>query len=72
MSQRTIIEINHDYLHDIEKDGLLFISFLRRALASGADVDWIPLRHYGINKVVQLHHSDERKVVTNFGEFKIG
>ena len=70
MSQRTIVEFNHDLTHKIrfstEFDRLLAI-----ALASGSPDAWRPLERFGLRRIVQLHHSDERKIVTDFGEYPI-
>lgn len=63
MSQRTIVEFNHDRCHMIEVDPELFASMIARALKSGSDREWAPLEHFGIRKGVQCHHSDERAAV---------
>jgi hypothetical protein len=63
MSQRSIIEINHDLSHEIDREGGRVIDLLLRALASGSDRYWEPLRRYGINRIVQCHHSEDRKLV---------
>lgn len=68
MSQRSVVEFNHDCSHEIDKAPTGAVErLLLRALASGSDEAWEPLRRYGITRVVQLHHSDDRKVVANFG-----
>lgn len=63
MSQRSIIEINHDFTHVIDREGGRVVDLLLAALASGADRSWQPLERYGIRRIVQAHHTDERKVV---------
>jgi hypothetical protein len=65
MSQRSIIEINHDHCgqtlkHTSPED---FAELLWRALASGSDESWEPLKGFGITRVVQLHHSVGRRVI---------
>lgn len=68
MSQRTVIEINHDLAHRFH-DRPDLVELIVRALSSGSERDWEPLRSYGIRRIVQLHHTDERKVVTRFAEY---
>lgn len=63
MSQRSIIEINHDCSHAIAAGPNLFAELLGRALASGDDRSWDPLKRYGITRIIQVHHSADRKVV---------
>jgi KTSC domain len=65
MSQRSIIEINHDHCglmleHTSPED---FAELLRRALASGSDESWEPLESLGIERIVQVHHSVGRRVI---------
>ena len=67
MSQRSIIEINNDFSHRIAQDGDLVIKLLDRALGSGAYQDWEPLMRYGIRRITQCHHSEDRKVVVGNG-----
>jgi hypothetical protein len=65
VSQRTIVEFNHDYTHDIEEDGAEFVRALRMALGSGAREPWRQLERFGLRKAVQCHHSDNRYAVVN-------
>lgn len=68
MSQRSVVEFNHDYSHEIDRAPSGQVEkLLVQALASGSDESWEPLRRFGITRVVQLHHSDDRKVVANLG-----
>jgi hypothetical protein len=67
MSQRSIIEINHDCSHLIDREGGRFVDLLLRALASGADRSWEDLERFGIRRIVQCHHSEDRKVVVGAG-----
>ena len=75
MSQRTIVEFNHDLSFVICGGGTTgsveFSRLLGIALASGSRGAWKPLERYGIRRIVQCHHSDERKVVTQWGEYPI-
>lgn len=72
MSQRSIIEINHDCSHVIDGDPQAFLVLLGQALASGSDRSWGPLKRYGITRITQCHHSEDRKVVVNEREYPFG
>lgn len=63
MSQRSILEINHDFSHEIEAADIEFVKLLKMALASGSDRYWEPLRRFGVTRITQCHHSEDRKVV---------
>jgi hypothetical protein len=67
MSNRTIIEINHDYAAAIERSPVEFVAQLSAALTSGAERDWAPLWRFGVTRVTQCHHSDDRKLVVSNG-----
>jgi hypothetical protein len=72
MSQRTIIEVNHDRAHLVGvEDAQRFADALNRAVASGSRESWEPLERWGFKRIVQCHHSDDRKVVTKFAEYPI-
>ena len=60
MSQRTIVEFNNDYAHEIERHGEAFVAILKTALASGDDRHWEALKAFGITKGFQCHHSTKR------------
>lgn len=63
MSQRSIIEVNHDCSHLINaRSADEFVPLLMRALGSGSEETWEPLRKFGIRRIVQVHHSTDRKV----------
>lgn len=71
MSQRSILEINHDYFPpNTERLADIFVELLRRALASGSDESWEPLSRFGITRITQCHHSEDRKVVVGAGGLK--
>ena len=72
MSQRTIVEFNHDLVHRIDEHSLRFTCLIGDALASGSPADWEALEGFGIRRVVQCHHSDERKVVVRGHEYLVG
>jgi len=73
MSQRTIVEINHDlaYIRNAD-DALEFSILLNGAVASGSPESWEPLERWGIKRIVQCHHSSDRKVVTKYAEYHVG
>lgn len=61
MSQRTAIEINHDYASSQSKNHTDFFDKLFWALYHGDDKDWEELgRLYGVEKVYRCHHGDDR------------
>lgn len=65
MSNRTIVEFNHDYTHEIRTDRGSFVSLLIAALNSGSEPEWQALEPYGVRRAVMAHHSDERSVLVN-------
>lgn len=77
MSQCSIVEINHDMSFNLDQvDPATFVELLQRALASGSDDAWEPLRAFGIHRIVQCHHSEDRVAVIGSGvlrrEYGIG
>lgn len=72
MSQRSVVEINHDCSFLIEADELRFTQLLLQALASGSDRSWEPLKRFGVTRIVQCHHGDDRKVVAHGREYPFG
>lgn len=73
MSNRSIVEFNHDYASTINaRSADEFVPLLMRALSSGSDREWEPLKKFGIRRVIMAHHSDTRKVVVNKREYEIG
>lgn len=73
MSNRSIVEFNHDYAATINaRSADEFVPLLMRALNNGFDSDWEKLRSFGIKRVIMAHHSDSRKVVINKREYDIG
>lgn len=57
MSIRTLIEINHDYLHRIEEDAQRFAELLSYTLGSGTRDAVDELERYGVVKFGSRHHS---------------
>lgn len=72
MSLRTIIEINHDFVHAISEHQEEFSHLVIRALHAGNDDEaWEKLSRFGVVKAVMTHHSDARKVVTKWSEYPL-
>jgi hypothetical protein len=68
MSVRSIVEINHDFAGRI---GERFILVLAQALSSSDPELWERLRReYGIRRIVECHHSDDRRVLVNGREHR--
>ena len=73
MSQRTVIEINHDVPGMASGElRAKFYDLFMTAIASGSDRSWEPLRRYGFTKITQCHHSEDRKVVVADREYPFG
>ena len=71
MSQRTIVEFNHDYADLIAKDRDIFLHGIVTMLREGSTVGVIDcLNRFGVKVTSTMHHSDERKLVTQFSETK--
>lgn len=70
MSQRSIIEINHDACSGMKVGQLEML--LLAAIASGSDRAWEPLKRFGITRITQCHHSEDRKVVVADREYPFG
>lgn len=67
MSQRTIIEINHDCGKIDPGDFARFCALWNVAIGSGAKENWGDLEKWGIRRVTQCHHSEDRKLVVGAG-----
>lgn len=73
MSQRTIVEFNHDYAAEIEDKPDEFFTHLGRALRGGDKESWDFLeRRFGLRRIVQCHHSDERSVAVRGTRYVVG
>lgn len=68
MSQRTILEINHDRSYEIERKPHEFVAALQVALGSGDDRCWKELERFGIRKGTQAHHSIKRGWFTEYNK----
>lgn len=62
MSNRTLIEINHDYVQDISNNRDAIVGFLLNYLTSGDARDFDNLAYYGIRIVGMKHHSDPHSI----------
>jgi hypothetical protein len=66
MSQRSIVEFNHDFAHEIDDRSEEFIEMLTRALNSGSKESWENLYYsFHVTRYVQCHHSAVRHVVVD-------
>lgn len=71
MSNRTIIEINHDYSHQIDHERFEFCEALQEVLRDSSSKEgWATLFRFGVVKFVTAHHSDDRHVVVNGHEYQ--
>ncbi len=72
MSARTIAEFDHEMLLRLMRAPAgLVESLLMSALASGSESDWHELEHFGICRIVQCDHGDDRTVVVNRKEYPV-
>ena len=66
MSNRTIIEVNHDYWHKIEDDkdtfAQLVVDFTR---ACDPEIAQRLQDHFGVNVLGTVHHSDNIRISFN-------
>lgn len=70
MSQRTIVEFNHDYAELFDKDPEIFLNGIRTLLNEGSTVGVVDcLNRFGIKVTPTMHHSDRRNLFTPIGEF---
>ena len=58
MSNRSLIEINHDFSHAIERDPYSFASAMCRYLGSASHENAKELQRYGVRVFGMRHHSD--------------
>lgn len=65
MSQRTIVEFNHDRGYEIRNDPAGFVAAIRHMLNSGSGCSDVAdtLKRYGITVTPTCHHSTERRVL---------
>jgi len=65
MSTRTVIEINHDYLHDLVRDGHVSRDLFRALSESGSmeTLNADRLKPQGVRFLGRRHHSETLKLV---------
>ena len=64
MSQRTIVEFNHDYAHEVGRDRGALSELLAAVMRSGrpdSEEEW-RLGRYGVRVLTSRHHSDSLRV----------
>lgn len=69
MSNRTILEINHDYTHVIKADPEAFVAAILEGLRAGYPQAWEDAKRFGVTRYVMAHHSDERRIAVNGVEY---
>jgi hypothetical protein len=57
MSNRSLLEFNHDYAGTIKRDPEGFLRAIEMYLNSACDDTASPLRHYGVTVKHMRHHS---------------
>lgn len=70
MSQRSIVEINHDFSYEIEAHPDVFAALITQALSSGSADDWKPLERFGFKRAVQRHHTERCRISVGADAFK--
>ncbi len=58
MSQRTLIEINHDFTGEIDREDTQFVIDLVSYLRAGGERSKQNLERYGLRVLGRRHHSD--------------
>lgn len=70
MSQRTIVEFNHDCGHEIDRDPEGFLRALRHLINSGSGTrENEALERFGVRVTPTHHHSVRARVVLGDGYF---
>ena len=69
MSNRSLIEINHDCWDAIDRDPLAFNTVLQRYLSSADRENAEALRRFGLTVVGMRHHSDKFVIDANADGF---
>lgn len=68
MSNRTLVEINHDNWDSIQKNPTEFVDNLLYYLGSGCGESAEELEHFGVRVIGMKHHSDGHNIT--WGGFK--
>ena len=68
MSNRTLIEINHDFAGQVKDHPQEFADVLYRYLASASAENAVELHRYGIRRIGIRHHSEAFDI--KFGYFQ--
>jgi hypothetical protein len=70
MSNRTILEINHDCSRAIDRQRFEFCEALQEVLRDSSSREgWSALSRFGVTKFVTAHHSDDYHVVVNGNDY---
>lgn len=66
MSIRTIVEINHDFLNEVDRDpeaaGRAVWNLLTGHESGPGEIAGFKARHFGIRKLGQRHHTDAMRL----------
>lgn len=62
MSNRTLVEINHDLTHRMKDDPVGFVADLRAYLGAASPRTARALERYGIRVIGMKHHSDPHTI----------
>ena len=80
MSNRTIVEFNHDFSGSIDKDPEGFLLALKEMLRSGVnccpenkngrEIE-IELSRFGVTTIPTAHHSEDRRVIIGSHTYRV-
>lgn len=59
MSNRTLMEFNHDHAYSVERDPEGFVRAVSLYLSSGSRREAEALERYGVTVIRMRHHSDD-------------
>lgn len=66
MSNRSLIELNHDYAHRIVANSEEFLALLQEYLASGAVHEPYKLERLGVRVIGMKHHSEPHNIAWGY------
>ena len=69
MSNRTFLEINHDYESAIREDPAGFVDAVLKGLSSGYPTAWLDAQRFGVAYYTMAHHSDKCFVIANGAQY---
>lgn len=69
MSNRTLLEINHDLTGTIAKDPENFVNLLRDYLNAPSDYNALELKHFGVTVLGYRHHSEPYQMTNGIQDY---